>query len=262
MYKIKKQVLLLAFVSSLLIAAVWLIMSKRREATTETGEAGKVNTSSRVKAPNSPDAFVAIRKKARTADQANEKQWEKNPIQKLVEIRTKERPRFRLMDDEGFVTSQAIETHGLNDIQTSELKSATAVMRSAIREQLVKNIVKDEERSKPGSAAYRIKPFSEESNKIIAKFVEDVSKSVGDSIAWDLAKAIPVEQNAGGYGLYEVILSVNEPAAEQVVGMNENDVKKLNSIVYEYRDAETGKEVREGVSSMSAFNAKFFDLFE
>jgi hypothetical protein len=202
------------------------------------------------------------RKKPRQADQANEKPWEKNPIQNLVEIRKKERPRFQLMDDEGFVTSQAIEAHGLNDIQVAELKAATVAMRTSIREQLMKNIVKDDERSKPGSAAYRIKPFSDEGNRIIGRFLEDVSRSVGESAAWDLAKAIPVERSAGGFGLYEVILSVNEPAAEQVMGMSDSDVKKLNSVVCEYRDAETGKKVSGSVSSLSSFNGHFFDLFE
>jgi hypothetical protein len=252
----------LGIIGLVLLAFLWKIVDERPRGSGGSSEPKNVVAPPPKGNLDTPATSGMNRKKPRLVDQTVEESWENNPIQKLVAIRKKERPKFRLMDSEGYVTSQAIDAHGLNDIQANELKSATAAMRSAIREQLLKNIVKDEERSKPGSVAYRIKPFSEESNKIISRFIGDVSKSVGESAAWNLTNAIPVEQDAGGYGLYEVILSVHEPAAEQVVGMSEGDVKKLHSVRYQYRDAETGKEVMEGVSSMSAFNSRFYDLFE
>jgi hypothetical protein len=252
----------LGIIGLVLLALVWKIVDERPRGSGSSSEPKKVVAPPPKGNQDSPASSATIRKKPRPVDQAVEESWENQPIQKLVAIRKKERPKFRLMDSEGYVTSQAIEAHGLNDIQASELKSATAAMRAAIREQLLKNIVKDEERSKPGSVAYRIKPFVEESNKIISRFMSDVSKSVGESAAWNLTNAIPVEQDAGGYGLYEVILSVNEPPAEQVVGMSDSDVRILHSVSYQYRDAETGREVSGGVASMSAFNAQFYDLFE
>jgi hypothetical protein len=172
------------------------------------------------------------------------------------------RPVFSLLDQEGNLTSPAIKTASLTSKQADNVQMATDKLMQELSLQIKNHTKEDERLSKNGETVYRIEPFADEGGASVENYLDELSSEVGDEKAWLLAKAIPMEEIAGGMGSFEVIFRLKEPAPEVVQGLNPEQSKEFYGVIFEYRDSTTGARIISGMSDWNSFNRKFFGILE
>ena len=173
----------------------------------------------------------------------------------------KRRPKFKLMDDDGRLTSQAAASQNLTEAEVKLIQKHCDDFQVAMRELVKRNLIRlDELEVGKIVEAYRLKPFAPDGEIAMGAFIDNLSREIGSERAWELVKSVPVEGFAGQFGVREVMLKVIEPP-DDIMTSNRIDASglaKLYQVQTETRDAVSGKTLEKSSGYMKNIDRRFF----
>lgn len=197
-------------------------------------------------------------------DTVDRRPREGGAVKRVAELRktSKYRPSFILFDRNGLVTSQGADAIGLSSDDRLLVQRAMSEFSGKIAGVMKNKIQKDDELSSDGVDAYRIPPFEIEAETHFGYFLDFLTEGLGGDRAWAIAKAVPVEQLAGGLGTSEIIFKVITPDLDVTEGLSEDEIRNYFAVSYERRDATTGKMISGGKVDWITFNRENFGILE
>jgi len=186
-----------------------------------------------------------------------------NALATIRELRVsvKGLPPFSLVDDAGKITSLAAETLNLPADEVAAVQRNYDDLQNSMRELIASRLVELPEQEQDGVKAYKIPPFPEEGAQAFGDFLNQLTDSVGEKCAWELAKGLPVESVAGGFGKKEVTVKISQPSTDFVQGKSPQEAAAWRSMSCDYRDPETGKYLGSHQSLMLKGDTQFFGVF-
>lgn len=185
-------------------------------------------------------------------------------IENVIESRkTSEfRPPFDLLLPDGNINPTAATALRLTDTESEFTKKLTAELLQRISDLVQQSTSEISGSSIPYEQVYRIIPFSDESELEFERYLHTMAKTLGDDRAWLLARALPVEQIAAGFGTNEVIYRIRPSDTINLELLTPEQVKATNMVEIEYRDPLSGLRTGSSFSDYEIANSTFLNALK